>query len=81
MVRCFLGDQQPGRLQEGGAGDDSCGDGALGITSLRREMNKPAFYFRAVLLQPSQEFCRRFVRVLVDRMNSVAGLKVGYVVT
>ena len=44
-------------------------------------MNQPAFYFRAVLLQASQEFCCRRVGVLVDRMNFVAGLKVGYVVT
>ena len=66
------GDQQPGRLQEGGAGDDSCGHGALGITTLRREVNKLAFYFRAVLLQPCQEFSRCFVRVLVDGMNVVA---------
>jgi hypothetical protein len=43
-------------------------------------MNKPALYLRTVLFQPSQEFCRRLIRVLVDRMNFVAGLKVGYVI-
>jgi hypothetical protein len=59
----------------------SSGRGALGITTPRREVNKPAFYFRAVLLQPCQEFSRCFVRVLVDGMNFVASLKVGYVVS
>ena len=54
----------------------SSGRGALGITTPRREVNKPAFYFRAVLLQPCQEFSRCFVRVLVDGMNFVASLKV-----
>ena len=51
---------------------NSCGHGALGITTLRRKVNKLAFYFRAVLLQPCQEFSRCFVRVLVDGMNVVA---------
>jgi hypothetical protein len=49
--------------------------------ALRREMNKPAFYFRAVLLQPFQKFCRRFIWALVNWMNSVPSLKVGYVVS
>ena len=75
------GQSTAGRLQEGGACDNSCGDGAFGVTPLRREMNEPAFYFRAVLLQPFQEFCCCFIRVLVDWMNSVASLKVGYVVS
>ena len=43
-------------------------------------MNKPTLYFRTVLLQLNQELCGRLVRVLADRMNFVAGLKVGYVV-
>ena len=49
--------------------------------ALRGEMNKPALYLGTVLPQPFQEFCRRFIRVLVDRMNSVASLKVSYVVS
>ncbi|MGP0002730.1 MAG: hypothetical protein ACLPKW_34040 [Acetobacteraceae bacterium] len=53
----------------------------LASLTLRREMNEPAFYFRAVLLQPCQEFCCCLVRVLVNWMNSVASLKVGYVVS
>jgi hypothetical protein len=44
-------------------------------------MNKPALHLRTVLPQPFQAFCRRFIRVLVDWMNSVASLKVGYVVS
>ena len=44
-------------------------------------MNKPPRYLRTVLPQPLQEFCRRFIRVLVDWMNSVASLKVDYVVS
>ena len=48
--------------------------------ALRREMNKPTFYVRTILLQPSQEFSRRPIRVLVNRMDFVAGLKVGYVI-
>src|ERR1700722_14405122 len=47
--------------------------------TLRWKMNEPALYPRTVLLQPNQELCRRLVRVLADRMNFVAGFKVGYV--
>ena len=43
-------------------------------------MNKPPLYLRTVFPQPFQAFCRRFIRVLVDWMNSVAS-KVGYVVS
>jgi hypothetical protein len=48
--------------------------------ALRRKMNKPTLYFRTVLLQPNQEFCRRLVRVLVYWMNFVPGFEVGYMV-
>jgi hypothetical protein len=43
-------------------------------------MNKPTLYLRTVLLQASQEFSRCLIRVLVDRIDFVAGLKVNYVV-
>ena len=66
--------------QEGGAGEIRAAMERL-ASSLRREMNEPAFYFRAVLLQPCQEFCCCLVRVLVNWMNFVASLKVGYVVS
>ena len=44
-------------------------------------MNKPPLYLQTVLPQPFQAICRRFIRVLVDWMNSVASRKVGYVVS
>jgi hypothetical protein len=51
------------------------------LLTLRREVNKPAFYFRAVLLQPGQEFCGRLVGVRVDGSYFVTCLKVGYAVS
>jgi hypothetical protein len=43
-------------------------------------MNEPPLYIQTVLPEPFQAFCCRFIRVLVNWMNSVASLKVGYVV-
>ena len=80
MVRCVLGDQQPGRLQEGGGNDGSSGGGALGVTRPATGDEQASVLLPSGIASAAQEFCRRFVGVLVDRMNFVAGLKVGYVV-
>ena len=66
--RCVLGDLQPGRLQEGGAGDNSCGHGALGMTGGEQaSLLLPNGIASAVPRIP----CRCFVRVLVDGMYFV----------
>jgi hypothetical protein len=44
-------------------------------------MDKPSFNVQAISLQSPQKLSRRFVRVLVDRVYFVAGLKVAYVAT
>jgi hypothetical protein len=54
---------------------------ALPSLTLSGKLDKPALHFRTVMLQPTQELHRRLVRVLTNRMNFVAGFKVGYVVS
>ena len=44
-------------------------------------MNKPAFNFQTILLQPPKEFGGRFVRILVEWVYFVARLKMDYVST
>jgi hypothetical protein len=61
-------------------GDDLRHDGRWALLRLRWETKKPTLYFRTILLQLNHECRRRFIRVLIDRMDFIACLKVGNVV-